>query len=288
MRAKLSSFHLDQEWTPGTTIPQDLVTEILAKLDAISRHKEGVLPNTALDAAPAGKPKPISIGAVLGATFLGATSAQSGAFTARAVLSTTGAGSSATSSSSSSALGATSPSPNTALTVPPVPPAVHSVLLDAKVTTGTKRPSAPYLDAKVTTGTKRPSAPYLDAKVTTGTKRPSAPYLDAKLTIGTKRPSARAQDGAKDDTSPPPPPPNAPQTALFESALHAFEAQGASRSIGGALHAFEAQVASRGEPGIGGPAPVVMPQLGEDLVGSMLQEADAANFYAEFEAELEA
>ena len=256
MRAKLSSFHLDQEWTPGTTIPQDLVTEILAKLDAISRHKEGVLPNTALDAAPAGKPKPISIGAVLGATFLGATSAQSGAFTARAVLSTTGAGSSATSSSSSSALGATSPSPNTALTVPPVPPAVHSVLLDAKVTTGTKRPSAPSLDAKVTTGTKRPSA--------------------------------RAQDGAKDDTSPPPPPPNAPQTALFESALHAFEAQGASRSIGGALHAFEAQVASRGEPGIGGPAPVVMPQLGEDLVGSMLQEADAANFYAEFEAELEA
>ena len=272
MRAKLSSFHLDQEWTPGTTIPQDLVTEILAKLDAISRHKEGVLPNTALDAAPAGKPKPISIGAVLGATFLGATSAQSGAFTARAVLSTTGAGSSATSSSSSSALGSTSPSPNTALTVPPVPPAVHSVLLDAKVTTGTKRPSAPSLDAKVTTGTKRPSAPY----------------LDAKLTIGTKRPSARAQDGAKDDTSPPPPPPNAPQTALFESALHAFEAQGASRSIGGALHAFEAQVASRGEPGIGGPAPVVMPQLGEDLVGSMLQEADAANFYAEFEAELEA
>ena len=240
MRAKLSSFHLDQEWTPGTTIPQDLVTEILAKLDAISRHKEGVLPNTALDAAPAGKPKPISIGAVLGATFLGATSAQSGAFTARAVLSTIGAGSSATSSSSSSALGATSPSPNTALTVPPVPPAVHSVLLDAKVTTGTKRPSA------------------------------------------------RAQDGAKDDTSPPPPPPNAPQTALFESALHAFEAQGASRSIGGALHAFEAQVASRGGPGIGGPAPVVMPQLGEDLVGSMLQEADAANFYAEFEAELEA
>ena len=256
MRAKLSSFHVDQEWTPGTTIPQDLVTEILAKLDAISRHKEGVLPNTALDAAPAGKPKPISIGAVLGATFLGATSAQSGAFTARAVLSTTGAGSSATSSSSSSALGSTSPSPNTALTVPPVPPAVHSVLLDAKVTTGTKRPSAPSLDAKVTTGTKRPSA--------------------------------RAQDGAKDDTSPPPPPPNAPQTALFESALHAFEAQVASRSIGGALHAFEAQVASRGEPGIGGPAPVVMPQLGEDLVGSMLQEADAANFYAEFEAELEA
>ena len=240
MRAKLSSFHVDQEWTPGTTIPQDLVTEILAKLDAISRHKEGVLPNTALDAAPAGKPKPISIGAVLGATFLGATSAQSGAFTARAVLSTIGAGSSATSSSSSSALGSTSPSPNTALTVPPVPPAVHSVLLDAKVTTGTKRPSAPYLDAKVTTGTKRPSA--------------------------------RAQDGAKDDTSPPPPPPNAPQTALFESALHAFEAQ----------------VASRGEPGIGGPAPVVMPHLGKDLVGSMLQEADAANFYAEFEAELEA
>ena len=43
---------------------------------------------------------------------------------------------------------------------------------------------------------------------------------------------------------------------------------------------------SRSEPGIG--APVVMPHLGEDLVGSMLQEADIANFFAEFEAELDA
>jgi hypothetical protein len=29
-----------------------------------------------------------------------------------------------------------------------------------------------------------------------------------------------------------------------------------------------------------------MPHLGEDFIGSVLQEADAANFYAEFEAEL--
>ena len=45
---------------------------------------------------------------------------------------------------------------------------------------------------------------------------------------------------------------------------------------------------SRSELGIGGPAPVVMPHLGEDLVGSMLQEADIANFFSEFEAELDA
>jgi hypothetical protein len=45
---------------------------------------------------------------------------------------------------------------------------------------------------------------------------------------------------------------------------------------------------SRSEPGIGGPAPVVMPHLGEDLVGSMLPEAELANFYSEFEAELDA
>jgi hypothetical protein len=31
-----------------------------------------------------------------------------------------------------------------------------------------------------------------------------------------------------------------------------------------------------------------MPHLGEDLVGSMLQEADLANFSSEFEAELDA
>ena len=45
---------------------------------------------------------------------------------------------------------------------------------------------------------------------------------------------------------------------------------------------------SRSEPGIGAPAPVVMPHLGEDLVGSMLPEAELANFYSEFEAELDA
>jgi mitogen-activated protein kinase kinase 9 len=45
---------------------------------------------------------------------------------------------------------------------------------------------------------------------------------------------------------------------------------------------------SQGEPGIGGSAPVVMPHLGEDLVGSMLQEADIANFFSEFQAELDA
>jgi hypothetical protein len=45
---------------------------------------------------------------------------------------------------------------------------------------------------------------------------------------------------------------------------------------------------SRSELGIGGLAPVVMPRLGEDLVGSMLQEADIANFFSEFEAELDA
>jgi len=80
-----------------------------------------------------------------------------------------------------------------------------------------------------------------------------------------------------------PPPPYSPQTASLEGESHAFEVQGASRSTGGALHAFKVQGASRS---IGGPAPVVMPHLGEDLIGSVLQEADAANFYAEFEAEL--
>jgi len=315
VRAKLGSFPIYKEWTPGTPIPHDLVTEIQAKLDAIQHTGEGravpntalvegravpntaleegravpntaleegrAVPNTALVAAPAGKPRPISLGAVLGATFLGgaqhgATSAKSdgaqhggaqhgatflgtastksGAFTARAVLSTVGAGSSAQHGASpsaqhgasSSALGATSPSANTALTVPPVPSAVHLVPWDTKATTGTK----------VTTGTKATPG----TKVTTGTKGPSAP--------------------AKDDASRPPPP-YAPQTALFESALH--EAQGASRGEPGIARGI-----SRGEPGIGGPAPVVMPRLDVDLVGSVLQEADIANFYAEFEAELEA
>jgi hypothetical protein len=304
VRAKLGSFPIYKEWTPGTPIPHDLVTEIQAKLDAIQHTGEGravpntalvegrvvpntaleegrAVPNTALVAAPAGKPRPISLGAVLGATFLGgaqhgatgaksdgaqhggaqhgatflgAASTKSGAFTARAVLSTVGAGSSAQHGASpsaqhgasSSALGATSPSANTAMTVPPVPSAVHLVPWDTKATTGTK----------VTTGTKATPG----TKVTTGTKGPSAP--------------------AKDDASRPPPP-YAPQTALFESALH--EAQGASRGEPGISRGI-----SRGEPGIGGPAPVVMPRLDVDLVGSVLQEADIANFYAEFEAELEA
>ena len=54
--------------------------------------------------------------------------------------------------------------------------------------------------------------------------------------------------------------------------MHAFEVQGASRSIGGAT-------------------PVVMPRLDEDFIGLVLQEADVANFYAayaEFEAETDA
>ena len=85
---------------------------------------------------------------------------------------------------------------------------------------------------------------------------------------------ARAQSGVACCRSPP----YALQTASLEGESHAFEAQGASRSIGGALHAFEAQGASRS---IGGPAPVVMPHLGEDFIGSVLQKADAASFYAE-------
>ena len=85
---------------------------------------------------------------------------------------------------------------------------------------------------------------------------------------------ARAQSGVAWCRSPP----YAPQTASLEGESHAFEAQGASRSIGGALHAFEAQGASRS---IGGPAPVVMPHLGEDFIGSVLQKADAASFETE-------
>jgi hypothetical protein len=71
--------------------------------------------------------------------------------------------------------------------------------------------------------------------------------------------------GTKDEASPPPP--YAPQTASSDGLLYAFEVQGASRSIGGA-------------------APVVKPRL--DFVGSVLPEVDAAKFYAEFEAELDA
>ena len=85
---------------------------------------------------------------------------------------------------------------------------------------------------------------------------------------------ARAQSGVAWCRSPP----YAPQTASLEGESHAFEAQGASRSIGGALHAFEAQGASRS---IGGPAPVVMPHLGEDFIGSVLQKADATSFETE-------
>ena len=66
-----------------------------------------------------------------------------------------------------------------------------------------------------------------------------------------------------------PPPPYSPQTASLEGESHAFEAQGASWSLGGG-------------------APVVMPHQGEDSVGSVLQEVDAANFYAGFETELNA
>ena len=69
---------------------------------------------------------------------------------------------------------------------------------------------------------------------------------------------ARAQSGVAWCRSPP----YAPQTASLEGESHAFEAQGASRSIGG-------------------PAPVVMPHLGEDFIGSVLQKADAASFETE-------
>ena len=99
-----------------------------------------------------------------------------------------------------------------------------------------------------------------DTRVTTGTNGPGAPaeYVHA---------SAHHGAPTEDDASPPPS--NAPQTASFEGALHAFEAQGASRSIGGA-------------------APVVMPHLGEDSI--VLQEADIANLCVmrDIEAELDA
>ena len=102
----------------------------------------------------------------------------------------------------------------------------------------------------------------LSASAATG---PSAVHSDpwSSRATTTKGPGS----GTKDDASPPPP--YAPQSASFEGELHAFEVQGASRSIGGA-------------------APVVMPRLDEDLIGSVLQEADVANFYSEFEAELDA
>jgi hypothetical protein len=50
VRAKLGSFPFYKEWTPGTPIPHDLVTEIQAKLDAIRHTEEGrAVPNTALE-----------------------------------------------------------------------------------------------------------------------------------------------------------------------------------------------------------------------------------------------
>ena len=84
-----------------------------------------------------------------------------------------------------------------------------------------------------------------------------------------------------------PPPPYAPQTTSFEGALHAFEVQGASRSIGGALHAFDIQGASRS---IRGATPVVIPRLGMRTFHRLgaAREVDVANFFAEFEAELDA
>lgn len=112
----------------------------------------------------------------------------------------------------------------------------------------------------VSSTTSAPSS--LCASAATG---PSAVHSDpwSSRATTTKGPGS----GTKDDASPLPP--YAPQSALFEGKLHAFEAQGASRSIGGA-------------------APVVMPRLDEDLISSVLQEADVADFYSEFEAELDA
>ena len=61
----------------------------------------------------------------------------------------------------------------------------------------------------------------------------------------------------------------------------------ASREGATIVHEQPWGLSSRSEPGIGGPAPVVMPHLGEDLVGSMLHEAELANFNSEFEAKLD-
>ena len=98
-----------------------------------------------------------------------------------------------------------------------------------------------------------------------------------RVTTGTKGPGAPTKDDAS-------PPPYAPQTASSEGVLHAFQVW-TSRSIGGALHAFEVQGASQS---IGGAAPVVMPHLGGDSI--VLQEADFANFcvMCDIEAELDA
>ena len=113
-----------------------------------------------------------------------------------------------------------------------------------------------------------------DTRVTTGTKGPGAPSKDVH---------ASAHHGAlsKDDATPPP---YAPQSASSEGVLHAFQVW-TSESIGGALHAFEVQGASRS---IGGAAPVVMPHLGEDSI--VLQEADIANLcvMCDIEVELDA
>jgi len=83
-----------------------------------------------------------------------------------------------------------------------------------------------------------------------------------RVTTGAKGPGAPSKDDAS-------PPPYAPQTASSEGALHAVEVQGASPSIGGA-------------------APVVMPRLGEDSIVLHISPTAIANFYSEFEAELDA
>ena len=92
-------------------------------------------------------------------------------------------------------------------------------------------------------------------------------HVTAVMSARDTRVSTKGPDApTKDDASPPP---YAPQTASLEGESHAIEVQGASWSLGGG-------------------APVVMPHLGEDIVGSVLQEVDAANFYAGFETELNA
>eukprot|EP00900_Chrysochromulina_parva_P000685 jgi/Chrpa1/10617/Chrysochromulina_OHIO_Genome00020316-RA len=76
---------------------------------------------------------------------------------------------------------------------------------------------------------------------------------------------------------PPLPPPQRPPGALdsAEGALNSTAGGAinilvtATASLEGESHAFEAQGASRS---IGGPAPIVMPHLGEDFIGSLLQE----------------
>ncbi|KOO53369.1 hypothetical protein Ctob_016389 [Chrysochromulina tobinii] len=94
-----------------------------------------------------------------------------------------------------------------------------------------------------------------------------------------------------DVAPPPPPPPNAPfiisagggEINISSSSL--VIASLATASSEGALHAVEVQGAS---PSIGGAAPVVMPRLGEDSIVLHISPTAIANFYSEFEAELDA